>query len=563
MRSSSSTDALVPRAAVPVRGPVVSLDDVACLDPAVSGAKAAWLARGRAAGLPVMPGVVVTVAAGEESARLAVEALDRRGSGGARLAIMREPLPARLSAALESAIVPLGAPLVVRSSARVEAAGEWAGAFTSYIGLAPGDVRTGVAGCWASAFTVDALARGRAAGLAPGSAGMAVLIQPALDPEVAGIARIEGDAVLVSAVAGSPGPLVHGWEPGAHASVAPDGTVTGTAAALAGTRRLRRVAEAIRHAGREVGATACEWAAVGDRVHLLQLGRPVETPSVRRAIPSALRSGTAVAVARVARRAPGPLGEALVVPWAVTRPDLLDAAGPPTEGLSPLEALHTAIDHAADLTRRVWGGASATDALRALRGTDPGPALGRIARLGAPDPVRALGVLGLVGRVLAGLFEAGAVSRAEHGWHLDLGTCQAILSGTSNATPARTGVGRWEPFHAAVIMVNGRHTRGVPAAGGVGAGRMCLVTGAAGAAGFRPRDVVVAVHPLPSLAPLLWDAAGLVTAGGGPGAHLFESARALGVPAVCGVRFEGGVVPAGPLAVSVDGDDGVVSMMDW
>jgi phosphoenolpyruvate-protein kinase (PTS system EI component) len=66
--------------------------------------------------------------------------------------------------------------------------------------------------------------------------------------------------------------------------------------------------------------------------------------------------------------------------------------------------------------------------------------------------------------------------------------------------------------------------------------------------------VIVASQPIPNLAPLLWDAAGLVTESGSPAAHLFESARALRVPAVCGVSL-----PPGDHIVAVDGHAGVVA----
>jgi phosphoenolpyruvate-protein kinase (PTS system EI component) len=68
--------------------------------------------------------------------------------------------------------------------------------------------------------------------------------------------------------------------------------------------------------------------------------------------------------------------------------------------------------------------------------------------------------------------------------------------------------------------------------------------------------VIVASQPIPNLAPLLWDAAGLVTESGSPAAHLFESARALRIPAVCGVSL-----PPGEQIVAVDGHDGIVSTM--
>jgi hypothetical protein len=45
-----------------------------------------------------------------------------------------------------------------------------------------------------------------------------------------------------------------------------------------------------------------------------------------------------------------------------------------------------------------------------------------------------------------------------------------------------------------------------------------------------------------------------VTTTGSPAAHLFESARALGVPAVCGVEL-----PPGELMMAVDGSSGIVA----
>jgi phosphoenolpyruvate-protein kinase (PTS system EI component) len=76
--------------------------------------------------------------------------------------------------------------------------------------------------------------------------------------------------------------------------------------------------------------------------------------------------------------------------------------------------------------------------------------------------------------------------------------------------------------------------------------------------------VVVAANPLPALAPLLWRASALVTASGGPGAHLVDVARSLRVPAVVSAPIEDLI---GPLAggeprshvLVVDGGTGLVS----
>jgi signal transduction protein with GAF and PtsI domain len=64
-------------------------------------------------------------------------------------------------------------------------------------------------------------------------------------------------------------------------------------------------------------------------------------------------------------------------------------------------------------------------------------------------------------------------------------------------------------------------------------------------------------HAAPVLSQLLWDTSGVVTHGGSPAAHLFESARSLGVPAVTGIdlpRHE-------RLVVAVDGFAGIVATL--
>ena len=116
-------------------------------------------------------------------------------------------------------------------------------------------------------------------------------------------------------------------------------------------------------------------------------------------------------------------------------------------------------------------------------------------------------------------------------------------------TPPRRGIGRWEPFIASVVLGVGTNRQGIPASPGIGAGIVHR-----GQAAFRRRTVIIASQPVPNLAPLLWDASGLVTESGSPAAHLFESARALRVPAVCGVG-----IPPGEQLVAVDGRLGVVS----
>lgn len=543
----------------------MGLDDSRCAHPAVAGAKAAWLARGRTAGLPVLAGVVVPAAESTGHMGIGADALARRGSGGARLEVSGAPLSDPLAEAVVAASESLGDPLVVRSSSVLESGAAWAGAFTSYLDVHPEDVPRAVVGCWASAFGVSALARHAADGVAPGSAPMAVLVQPSLHPDFGGTARIEADQVVITAVSGSPTPLVQGWEPGARARLLPGGDVSGPGAVeLMGIDRLRAVASVLRTAQEAVGATACEWAVDDTGVHLLQLTRPQPRTRTPVVVDPALTGDTALRIARLANRFPGPLGEAFVLPWAMGHRGGLDA--PPPSDTDPAEALELVAELATALTADVWSlpepeaQSAAEGALSRLRGTDPATALRRIEGLRRPDPDRADLVLSLLGTVRRHLVAVGAVARPEAGWLLDPTEIrEAFAHPSAIQRRERFGFDRWEPFVASVVVGSGSRSGGIPAAPGIAAGRMCSTVDTNGS-GFRPRDVIVASLPTPDLAPLLWDAAAVVTTGGGAGAHLFESARALAIPAVCGVDLEvlvGEGLPGGHI-LAVDGDDGSV-----
>jgi hypothetical protein len=178
-------------------------------------------------------------------------------------------------------------------------------------------------------------------------------------------------------------------------------------------------------------------------------------------------------------------------------------------------------------------------------------------------------VRALLAQVHRALAAAGAVSRPEMGWHVDPAAAGDILrAGRAPDVRSRIGFDRWEPFDAAVVMGTGRTATGVAAAPGIAAGRLCWIPDPSEVGDFRPRDVVVSVYPVPGLAALLWDAAALVTTGGGPAAHLFESARALVIPAVCGVRLDEALGTTieqahGRFAVAADGTDGVVAVGAW
>ncbi len=136
-------------------------------------------------------------------------------------------------------------------------------------------------------------------------------------------------------------------------------------------------------------------------------------------------------------------------------------------------------------------------------------------------------------------------------------------------TAGRFGMTQSEPALFEAVTSTGTRWEGSPAAAGWGAGRIHLVRDAGDAEHVEPRQILAVLYPLNNLAPLLWDAAGLVTIGGSPGAHLFEVAASLGLPAVCGVDLADATGPSlDALRAShswvgaVDGTGGSVTILD-
>lgn len=242
-------------------GLVVSLDSPEAADPALAGAKAANLARCAEAGLPTLPGFVVTTGATargvddpevEQAMRVAWEAIS---SGGA-------------------------VPLVVRSSSTIEdaAVSSMAGRFTSVLDVVGweaflGGVRT-VLG---SALAVrDESGRSRP---------MAVLVQPQLESRLGGVLfgvdPVSGDRrrIVIEAVTGGPDSLVSGRADAAHLVVTRRGRVvesSGSGAVALSRSSRRALARLARRSARAFGgAQDVEWAEdVRGRLWLLQ-SRPV------------------------------------------------------------------------------------------------------------------------------------------------------------------------------------------------------------------------------------------------------------------------------------------------
>lgn len=522
------------------------------------------------------------------------ETLAVRGSGGARLEVGQFPVGATLVARVAQAASAFGPALVVRSSNVLEGDGVWSGAFASYVDVAPPEIEKAIAGCWASVFTVSTLQRFEAIGLEPMAAPMAVLIQPLIRPEYGGVARLdENGEVEVIGIKGSPAPLVQGWEPGGRVLIAPGGEVaaSGDAISYLGLDLIEEVAWQLRAAHRLTHADSCEWGWSDGRLFLLQLGGTASTS--RRSggsDPVRQRGGGAsrlvdprlLPLARLARRYPGPIGETLVLAWGAADPALVIGPAPVTvpaaDRVDPVAGLQFAQREAALLTAETWqmpapmAAARAASVLRQARGRHPESALDCLAALRIPDRDRAALVLQRLAQVQSAL-DDGRHGGSRWLWHQRIERLESILRDETQRDALqspieRVGVDRWEPFQAAVVEYFGTEHQGTPASPGVGSGRLCYIASPEQVDDFRPRDILVTTNPVPNLAPLLWDAAGLVTAGGSPAAHLFESARSLNVPAVCSLDLAGrlGMEPAaatGRFAMAIDGSRGVAFTSEW
>lgn len=241
-------------------------------DPRQAGAKAATLATLAAQGFPVPEGVVIPTAPFLRAVRASAEP--------SALAV-----PADVLAALRAATRPWGdVALAVRSSAVDEdlAAASYAGLYTSVLQVRGEEaLADAVCRCWASAFTERVAAYAAAAG--PARPELAVLVQPMVPAEVAGVAFTadpvtgERDVVVIDAVPGLADRLVEGavtperWTVRAGRAVREtraDAEVLDDALALAIADLARRVAH-VRGTPQDI-----EWAAVGADVVLLQ-ARPI------------------------------------------------------------------------------------------------------------------------------------------------------------------------------------------------------------------------------------------------------------------------------------------------
>ena len=527
---------------------VIALESEACLDPDRVGAKASRLAEALRHGLPVVPGVVIPADVGDRVLADASRDIGQTGVHAARLAIMSGTSPDLTD--LPQRLTQLGDDLVVRSSSPLEGSSDYAGVFTSYVGVTPAEAVTAVRGVWASALAShdlsdDDASPSRRREIAPR---MAVLVQLHFHPSFAGTARVERDGeVRVLAVAGPSAPLMSGWARGDAATVGVDDVVVGPAVSTVGEQILRGVASIARQVKAALSDDLIEWATGPDGTVLLQSQRAARpsssiVPNWAPDVPP-----EAAGVARLIQAFAGALGEEFLLPFIL--------AGVEADVRVPIPAKRETITAQvaraawADVHRlvrrlrdQVWGGDMAvpTRLLALMRTGDIPNAVASFAASPRCCVTEASRLVDLLRLIAAWLEANSALLSANDIWGVPPREVEGLIAGRSSATAAarreqrRIALTRWEPMMYVAIEGTGVRVDGEAASSGLGAGEAVVVRGIPARRPNIPRMVVVAPLPIPQLAPLMWGSAGLVTAGGSPSAHLIEVARSRGVPAVVG-----------------------------
>ena len=240
---------------------ILDLADAGTANRASVGGKAGVLGELTTVGFPVLPGLVVTVSALDD--------------------------PGELDLVLENAARRLGiGRFVVRSSAAAEDLPDasYAGLYESYLNVTADGLAKAVRNCFAAATDERVSAYHNRHGGGPG--GMAVLVQPMLDPVAAGVAftahPVTGDRsqTVVTGVAGLGDPLVSGE------AVGEEWTITASDAALTRpmpaanpvltARQAHSVADLARRVADHYGRPQdIEWAIDRDGVLWLLQARPM------------------------------------------------------------------------------------------------------------------------------------------------------------------------------------------------------------------------------------------------------------------------------------------------
>lgn len=262
---------------------LIGLSERACADTELAGGKAANLARLLQAGFPVPEGFVITTLA---HAAYVSEMPERASEKEMREYFLSTPVDPVWQSRLKREAERLdGLSLAVRSSGIAEDSrrASFAGQYDTFLNVQGAEnVELAARKCWASALGGHLLHYREQQQIQAGA--MAVLIQPMLAPDAAGVAftanPVNGDRseIVVSAVRGLGERLVSG-------TATPDEwSVRGNEAASASTpeqavdrEQVLRIAELARATETFFGQPQdIEWAICGDKLYLLQ-ARPITT----------------------------------------------------------------------------------------------------------------------------------------------------------------------------------------------------------------------------------------------------------------------------------------------
>lgn len=539
-------------------GRLIGLDDREALDASLVGVKAAGLAAAKRHGFRVLPGVVVPIDASWPAVEVGVQTLEDAGIGPARRAVDTMPIEAGLLAALKAPLSFSG-PLIVRSSTTLDDSGLFAGAFESIADVVPDEVPMAVRGCWASLFSPDALRRLEREGRSVGDVGMAVLIQPQLQPIAGGWARLSHGVVEVASIPGSPAPLLSGRVRGSRYLVERDGVIRSSTSGehLPTVGAPERAAALLRRVHDELGVDRIEWADDGSALILLQVHTTSDDP--RQSTGSASFSSAAMArfagathrrFARAMLGRGGGMTERYIVPWAVASPDeirIVTMDGDPPDLLDA--AGRWATELAADLSAR--SGIRTNVILERLAQGDA--TLDRSVADISLDPGTVGRLIGAIDGIGSAMATRGLLEDPAEIWWQDPSWVEAAVASRQRRPAAAWVPDRWTDLIFSVVAHNGAVYGGQAAAAGRATGRAAFIERPDEADTVRARDILVVDDPRPEFAPLLWTVAGVVSRDGDAAAHLFEVARSRRIPAVAGIGACS--VEAGD-AMAIHGDAG-------
>ncbi|BCA55640.1 Phosphoenolpyruvate synthase [Nitrospira sp. KM1] len=310
-----------------------------CTDPALAGGKAAGLGRLLAAGFPVPPALCLTTLVHREALmRSGFDAdvcwLDAcRVEGEERLAKLRTgrsavsaldygPIVAICREAMTFHRLTSEAGWAVRSSATVEDAGDasFAGLFSTRLGVQSKDLAAAIRDVWSSLWDERVLQYVRARGAGGRPPGMAVVIQPMVAADAAGVMYsmhpVTGRSrhILINAIPGLAAPLVDG-------RAAPDQYVV-----------------QVDDAGKPVLVRSAVISEKSRKLSVDQNGLHTDSLTAKRARSGTLSEGQLFGLAEMAKEIEKALGCPVDVEWAFASERLRILQARPITGIVPTVA---------------------------------------------------------------------------------------------------------------------------------------------------------------------------------------------------------------------------------